>query len=89
MKMSSKKDFSIRHEVEVIAKETLGLELTTEQVDDVVNEIEDYDTFLSIVSLFVTKGIMDMAKKENIKLDQEEMDYQLGACRQGINFNDL
>jgi len=81
----NKTDFSIRNEVEVIAKEILNLNLTTEQINQVLSEIEQYDTFLTVVSLFVFKGIQDTG----IEVDKEELEHQLRACRSMINYNDL
>lgn len=85
----NKKDFSIRHEVEVTAKELLGAELTEQQIDQIVGEIEQYDTFLDIVTLFVVKGIQEVAKEENIPLDEEEAENQLMISRNNINLNDI
>jgi hypothetical protein len=84
-----KLDFSLRKEIEIVSKETLGLNLTDEQIDEVLDEMTQYDTFLNIVSLFVYKGIQDMAKFQNIQLDEEKMEHQLSACRQGIRYEDL
>lgn len=84
----AKKDFSVRVEVETMAGE-MGVELTPEQVDDVVNAIEEYDTFLSVVSLFVTKGIKEVAERDGVAFDETAIEEKLNKDRQGINQDDF
>jgi hypothetical protein len=84
-----KKDFSLRYEVEIMLDETFNVEMTKDQIDDVVEAIENYDTFLNLIGLFAVKGIEEIAERDNIKIDQEEVKYQLRVCREGINHIDL
>lgn len=84
-----KKDFSIRNEVEVMLTEKLEMEMTSQQIDDVVEAIELHETFLSTVGLFVAKGIKEIAEKEKMTVDDERLDYQINKNREFINYKDL
>lgn len=82
------KDFSIKLEVKAML-ENINMEMTEEQIDEVVEEIEQYDTFLSIVRLFVTKGIIDTCEKNKLHYDKEEIQYLIAECSRVINPGDL
>lgn len=84
----AKKDFSLRVEVETMA-EGMGAELTPKQVDDVVDTIQEYDTFLSVVSLFVTKGLQEITMRDGVPIDHAVIEGKMNTDRQGINHNDL
>lgn len=83
-----KKDFSIRIEVEAML-ENMNMKMTEEQIDEVINEIQMYDTFLNTVALFVTKSIKDVFEKQKETYDVEEIEYQIQACRNSIYTSDL
>lgn len=83
-----KKDFSVRVEVEAMAG-GMGVQLTPGQVDDVVDAIQEYDTFLSVVGLFVTKGIQEVAERDGIPVDETVVEEKLNKDRQGINQEDF
>lgn len=85
----NKKDFSLRYEVEIMLEETFNIKMSKEQIDDVIAEIENYDTFLSIIALFAVKGIKEIAERDNIKIDKDEVNYQFNVCREGIRYKDL
>lgn len=82
-------DFSIRNEVELTLEEKLDIEMTEKQIDDVMEAIELNDTFLSVIGLFVTKGIKEIAEKENIPLDHDKLEQELSSNRKFIKAEDL
>lgn len=84
-----KVDFSIREEVKIMLKEKLNIEMSEKEIDEVIFEIEQYDTFLSIVGLFVAKGIKDVCEKTNKSFDIKKIEDQLKINSKGININDL
>jgi len=81
-------DFSIREEVKATLQ-NLGMEMTEEQIDEVVDEVQQHDTFLSVVSLFVLKGTKDVLDSNKVKYDQEKMEQQIIKAVRGINPYDL
>ncbi|PTY93038.1 hypothetical protein [Heyndrickxia sporothermodurans] len=81
-------DFSIREEVRA-ALQNLEMKMTEEQIDEVVDEIQQYDTFLSVVSLFVLKGTKDVLDSNKVKYDQEKIEQQIIMAVRGINPDDL
>jgi hypothetical protein len=86
--MDKYKDFSIRIEVEAML-ENIGLEMTSRQISDVVEATEMYDTFLSVIGLFVAKGIKEIAERDGLPLDESEIEHQFKVNREGINYSDL
>lgn len=84
-----KKDYSIRYEIEVALEETFNVKFTEEQVDRVLADIESSDTLLNVISLFVLKGIEEVAKEDNIELNEEELEYQYHVTRLGIDYSDI
>lgn len=82
------KDFSIRYEVKVML-EDMGVTMTEKQIDDIVEAIEQYDTFLGVIGLFVAKGIKEIAERDQVSFDNEEIEHQLIANRKFINYDDL
>lgn len=79
-----KKDFSIRIEVEAML-ENMNMKMTEEQIDEVIDEIQQYDTFLSITALFVAKSIRDVFENKGLDYDNEEIGYQIQQCSRAIN----
>lgn len=84
----TKKDFSIRIEVETML-EDIGTKMSQEQIDDVVAAVEEYDTFLGVVGLFVAKGIEEIAERDGIPLNEEKIQHELDINRKSIDYNDL
>jgi hypothetical protein len=83
-----KKDFSIRVEVESMLGD-LGVEMSQGQIDDVVESVEMYETFLGVVGLFVAKGIKEVAKRDGLSLDEGKIEHQFNNNRESINHDDL
>lgn len=83
------RDFSVRYEVKMMLEETMDIQFTDEQIDKVVEEIESYETFLNVLSVFILKGIETVAEEENITLDENEVQHQYDVARKGINYSDL
>lgn len=84
----AKKDFSLRIEVETMLDD-VNVELSEEQISDVVEDIELHETFLSVVGLYVVKGIENVAKRENIPFNEEEIEHKVMVNRKGINHSEL
>lgn len=85
------KDFSIKEEVKVIMEGVTSLEDFPITVDEVVEEVQSYEVFLSMICLCISESIsailedkgyenqdIEIMKEENHKILMETLvDYQL------------
>lgn len=72
------KDFSLREEIKVVSEQA-GLKLSPEDMDQLVDRVQEWDDFLSIVAYFVKKEVKELAKEKNLSFNESELDEERDA----------
>ena len=72
-KVSPVKDFSIREEIKVVSEQA-GLKLSEEDIDTLVDEVQENEDLLSIVSFFVKREVKNFALNKGMSFEGSELD---------------
>lgn len=82
-------EFSIKEEVKVVLKEKLGMDMSEEQVNDVVETVTTNESFLSFLNILIVKGIKEVSERDNIPVNEDEIEKQIFVSRESINYDEF
>lgn len=83
-----KRDFSIRIEIDEMLNK-LGITMSEEKVDQVVDAVSGYDSFLAVVGRYIIRGIEEVVNDNQIPYNQEKLQGRFELEGKGVNYEEI